>query len=157
MAGPLRAARWVWLTATGAVAAYILGLLPSTLAPMWTGWAWPAQGVFFIVVGALLLATIGVAQWVELRRHVGGAAWWILGTAAAWLVGLAIFLTVATTLWYEGQDRFAAIAVGVGAGILMAVSMATVTGITLAEMLRRQPETTGVGETGSRGRREAAG
>lgn len=135
----IRAARWVWLTAVGAVAAYLLGLLPSTLAPMWTGWAWPAQGLFFLVLGALLLSTIGAAQWVELRRHVADAGWWIVGTAAAWLVALALFLTVATTLWHEGQDRLATIAVGVGAGILMAVSMATVTGITLREMLRRQP------------------
>ncbi|MFE7846319.1 hypothetical protein ACFUTX_14120 [Microbacterium sp. NPDC057407] len=131
---------WVWVavTAAGAVAAYVIGMVPSTLAPVWSTWPWPARALMFVVLGAALLSTIGGAQWLELRRLVRGAGWWVGGTAAAWLVGLAIFLLVAMPLWHEGQSVAVAVAIGLGAGVLMALAMSTVTGLTLAALLRRQ-------------------
>ena len=79
----LRRSSWVALTAAGAVVAYCAGLIPSTFADVWTQWGVPAQALLLTVVAVVLLLSIGTAQWVELRRHVPRAGWWILGTAVA--------------------------------------------------------------------------
>lgn len=126
---------WILLTAGGAVVAYALGLMPSTLAGAWTGWPWPLQALADAVLAGLLLASIGTAQWIELRRHLRAAGWWIAGTAAAWLAGLAAFLGIAMPLWQEGQSPALAIGIGVVAGAVMAVAMSTITGLTLARLL----------------------
>lgn len=88
-------------------------------------------------MGALLLTTIGGAQYLELRHHVSGAARWIGWTAVAWLASLGAFLAIATPLWHPGQSRGAAIAVGVVAGATMAVVQAAITGLGLRRLLAR--------------------
>lgn len=130
----LRRSSWVALTAAGAVVAYCAGLIPSTFADVWTQWGVPAQALLLTVVAVVLLLSIGTAQWVELRRHVPRAGWWILGTAVAWLVALGLFLAIATPLWHEGQSPVVAVLVGVMAGLVMAAAMAAVTGLVLAAL-----------------------
>jgi hypothetical protein len=76
-----------------------------------------------------LLLVLGVAQWWELRRHVPDAVRWIGITAGAWAVALTAFLAVSTPLWHEGQSGLEATAVGVLGGLLMASTMAVVTGL----------------------------
>lgn len=132
----LRVRAWVLLTVIGAVAAYSVGMIPSALSPLWTTWGWPAQAALLAGVALVLLLSIGGAQWLELRRHLWRAGWWIAGTAAAWLVALALFLTIAMPLWHEGQDPGTAILVGVVAGLVMATAMAAVTGVTIQVLLR---------------------
>ncbi len=58
-------------------------------------------------------------------------------TALAWLLGLGVFLAVATPLWRPGQPVPVAVAVGLVAGALMAVVMASVTGLGLVHLLAR--------------------
>lgn len=130
----LRRTVWVGLTVAGALLAYFAGLVPSTFAETWTQWPWPAQAVLLAGVAVVLLLSIGTAQWLELRRHVPRAGWWILGTAAAWLLALGLFLAIATPLWHEGQDAAVAVLVGVCAGFVMATVMATVTGLVLISL-----------------------
>ena len=83
----------------------------------------------------VLLVSIGLAQWFELRRHVPRAWRWIAGSAAAWAVGLGVFMAVATPLWQPGQDLWLTAAIGIGAAVLMAVAMAAVTGLVLVRLL----------------------
>lgn len=130
----LRSRHWIALTAVAAVAAYALGFLITALSG--------AEGLAPVAAmgpaGMLLLSSIGVAQWFELRHHVRNAARWVLWTAAAWLCGLATFLVIATPLWHSGQSVVAAIGVGLLAGLAMATTQAVVTGWGLTRLLRNR-------------------
>ncbi len=131
------ASRWIVATAVAAALAHVLGLLPSAAASSITAWPPAIQVAQGAVLGLLLLVSIGAAQWWELRRHVEGGAIWIGVTALAWLLGLGVFLAVATPLWRPGQPVPVAVAVGLVAGALMAVVMASVTGLGLVHLLAR--------------------
>jgi hypothetical protein len=126
--------RWIAATAAAAVLAYAIGLAPSALAID----TWPtALVVAFAAIGGLaLLASIGTAQWLILRRHVAGAGRWIWATAAAWMVGLAVFLGFAMPLWQPGQPLWLIIAISVAGGLLMAAATSLITGVTLRRLLR---------------------
>lgn len=127
----LRRGRWVALTAGAAVAAYVLGFVLALLGGIGT---WAAI-VAMTAVGAALVATIGVAQTVELHRHVPRAGRWVAWTALAWLIGLAAFLALSMPLWHVGQPLGEAVAVGAAAGMAMALVQAAVTGAGLLRML----------------------
>ena len=128
--------RWIGATAGAAVLAYVLGLLPSTFADRWSGWPPVAAAVAAFLLGTALLASLGTAQWLILRRLVAGAGRWIPGTAAAWLAGLAVFLAFAMPLWQPGQPMVLRVAIGVAGGLLMAATVAAVTGRVLRRILR---------------------
>lgn len=127
--------RWVLLTGAAAAAAWTLGLLPSA-GSGWQAWPAVAQIVAGTIAALALLVSIGFAQWIELREHVARAWRWIAGSAAAWAAGLAVFMAVATPLWQPGQDVWVSAAIGLGAAVLMAVSMALVTGLVMVRLLR---------------------
>jgi hypothetical protein len=132
----LRVRRWVMLTAGAAVAAYVLGTAVA-LAATESGWA---RVVVPALCGALLLSSIGGAQWLELRHHVARATSWIPATAAAWLLALGVFLIIVTPLWHEGQRAWVTVLIGVGAGAVMAFVQAAVTGWWLLRLLPRVRE-----------------
>lgn len=132
----LSAARWIAGTAVAAAIAWFIGLLLSSDPEAWPAWPLGGQIVVGALAAAVLLGSIGFAQWLELRRHVARSGWWVAGTAAAWCVGLSVFLAVATPLWQPGQALWLTLLIGVAAGALMAVSMAVVTGLVLVRMLR---------------------
>ena len=125
---------WVLLTAAAAAVAWTVGLL-SFSSESWQGWPAAAQIVTGTGAAMVLLVSIGLAQWFELRRHVPLAWRWIAGSAAAWAVGLGVFMAVATPLWQPGQDLWLTAAIGIGAAVLMAVAMAAVTGLVLVRLL----------------------
>jgi hypothetical protein len=131
----LRRTAWVLATSAGAALAYVVGMAPSTLgdrleeAPAW------ALAVLGGAGGLVLLASIGTAQWLVLRHALPRAAPWIPATALAWLAGLTVFLVVATPLWRAGQALWLTILVGVGAGLMMAATVAAVTGIAMVWLL----------------------
>lgn len=128
------ARRWVAVTAGAAVLAYAVGLAPSTLAGLWTGWPPGVLIPVAAILGLVLLNSIGVAQWTILRRLVPAAGRWIAVTALAWLGGLAVFFAVSMPLWHPGQALAATIAVGLLAGLLMAATMAAITGLTVRQL-----------------------
>ena len=143
--------RWVLATAGAAAVAYLLALLPSTTATVTAAWPAPVLAVSAVALGLLVLLTIGLAQWSELRRHVNPAAAWIGITALAWLLGLGLFLAVAMPLWHPGQSvPVAVVLVGSFAGALMALVMAAVTGAGLVVLLRgSRGRVTGRGTSGA--------
>jgi hypothetical protein len=74
-------------TAAGAAAAWTIGMLPSTLnAQLLELWS-PMLVALGAVAGMVLLASIGFAQWLVLRRHVDGSGIWVAANALAWIAG----------------------------------------------------------------------
>jgi hypothetical protein len=128
--------RWILLTGAAAAMAWTLSLLPSA-SNAWQGWPLTAQIAAGTTAAIVLLVSIGLGQWIELRQHVPRAWRWIAGNAAAWAAGLGVFMAVATPLWQPGQDIWLSAAIGVGAAVLMAVTMAVVTGLVMVRLLPR--------------------
>ena len=121
--------RFAAATSAAAVLAYAIGMAPSTFHDRLAGAA-PALLWTLACVGAVvLLGSIGTAQWLVLRAARCHAPWWILTTAGGWLAGLAVFLLVATPLWQPGQTPAVIAAIGVLAGLLMALTVAVVTAV----------------------------
>lgn len=95
--GITRRSWWV-ATLAGALAAYVLGFLPSTLmnlaaegsqAPV----AEPPGSIMFLFatgLGAVAGAVLSFAQWLVLRREVRRAGWWIPANMLAWIVGMPV-------------------------------------------------------------------
>jgi hypothetical protein len=92
--------RWGWWRATlvGALVAYGLGYLPSTLmslaqeggAPVA---AEPPRAIVLLLAGGLGMvagAVLSFAQWLEMRKVVRGAGWWMPANMLAWLAGMPI-------------------------------------------------------------------
>ena len=93
--------RFAWWRGTliGALVAYVLGYLPSTLmsmgeattqsAPMQE----PAQWIVLLLaagMGAVGGAVLSFAQWLELRREVKGAGIWVPANMLAWAFGMPV-------------------------------------------------------------------
>ncbi|GGN50523.1 hypothetical protein FHR83_009237 [Actinoplanes campanulatus] len=116
------------MTAAAAVLAYAIGLLPSSATGVWQRWPAAVQASVGVVLGLVLLNSIGVAQWTVLRRLVPQAARWIGWSAVGWLAGLTVFLLFTMPLWHPGQDLAVTIAIGVAGAVLMAATMAAITG-----------------------------
>ena len=136
------ARRWIAATSIAAVIAYALGLAPSTFAATVRTWPPALIAGAGLVIGSALLATIGTAQWLILRHHVGHARRWILTTALAWLAGLGVFLGFAMPLWQPGQSTALIIGIGVAGGLLMAGTTALFTGAALRRLLSRTDRAT---------------
>lgn len=129
--------RWIIGTSLAAAVAWLIGQSAGESGEVIARWPVPAVVAAAAVAGPLLLGAIGFAQWLELRRHLRRSAWWIAGSAAAWLVGLAVFFSVAPPLWQSGQPTPLIVAIGVAGGVLMAVSMAAVSGAVMRGLLRQ--------------------
>jgi hypothetical protein len=93
--------RFSWWLATmiGALIAYVLGYLPSTLmnlgeevseaAPM----VEPPQYVILLLAAGMGLVggtVLSFAQWMVLRRHVTGAGIWVPANMLAWMLGMPV-------------------------------------------------------------------
>lgn len=129
--------RFTGLTAAAAALAWALGMLPVVTVGLWIEWPVALTAVLGLVVGLALLASIGVGQWFELRRHLAGGWIWVLATAAAWCAGLAAFFSIAPPLWTEGQSLPLVLAIGALGAAAMALSMAAITGWAATSLLRR--------------------
>jgi len=93
-------ASWWFATLVGALMAYIMGYMPSTLmslgeqasqaqAPM----AEPAQWLVLLlaaVLGAVGGAVLSFAQWLTMRHKISHASLWIPANMLAWMVGMPI-------------------------------------------------------------------
>lgn len=132
---PTIAARaWLLPTALAAGLAYLLGMTPSTLADL--GASTAAVIAAGLLVSPLLLASIGLAQWTALRRHLPRAGWWVPANAAAWLAGLPLtFIGIA--LVPDGSPIAAYVAAGVVSGWLMGAVVGAITGLALVHLLDR--------------------
>lgn len=126
--------RWTILTSLAGGVAWLLGLAPREFSKTWMVWHPALQLTVGLFVGVALLGSIGCAQWLELRKHLPRSWRWIPGTALAWMVGLLIFLAIATPLWQPGQPPALIALIGATAGMAMAASMAFITGLVIVRL-----------------------
>ncbi len=93
--------RFAWWRGTliGALIAYVLGYLPSTLMSMGEAASQsapveePAQWIVLLLaagMGAIGGAVLSFAQWLELRRAVEGAGIWMPANMLAWAFGMPV-------------------------------------------------------------------
>ncbi len=91
--------RWVVATAVGAAAAWLLGMIPSTLMALSSPPAQPTEASepsqvvqygFAVVMGLVLGLILGTAQWTILRRYSRNAGRWLWANAAAWGLGMPL-------------------------------------------------------------------
>lgn len=90
----------------------------------WTFWLqWLLATALGWLVGLFLLgeagigASVGLAQWLVLRREFTNAGWWILVSAVAWLVGWEII--VDGQLLTPGADLISSLIVGAVMGLVL--------------------------------------
>lgn len=108
----LSAAAWVNATMLGAGVAWLLGMVPSTVAALMA--TAPSSGPapepsamvqygLALLLGAITGPVLGVGQWLVLRRHVTRAGRWIWANALAWALGMVvIFLGMDQVPWSRG-------------------------------------------------------
>lgn len=140
---PARA--WVLATSLAAALAWGIGMLPATLPGL--DWTSPLTWAGAVVGGALLLLTIPTAQAPLLRGHVPHPWRWVPLNVVAW--GTGILWTIAPSPLVDETTSTGGLFLAYGvAGMLMAVTVAVVTGFGLRRMLRRaasSPSTTPTG------------
>jgi len=88
-----------------------------------------------VLAGGLLLASIGFAQWLVLRRHVTGSAVWVVANALAWVAGLAVVFAAIGIA--SGSSPLVVTAFGVAGDLSMGFAVALVTGLFLVRLLDR--------------------
>jgi hypothetical protein len=111
--GPLKALRarsWTVATVIGALVAWPLGMVPSTLAGgLGDGGAPPfsdaLQYLLAAVMGFVLGPVLGIPQWRVLRRFVPHAGRWVLANAAAWAAGMPVIFLAALQGRRSGSSR----------------------------------------------------
>ncbi len=89
-----------WLVAmlAGALSVWLLGIVPSTLMSIGeqssgASSVEPPLVVMMLLGGAMGLVlgvVLAIPQWLVLKKHVEGAAWWIPANSLAWLFGMPI-------------------------------------------------------------------
>ena len=93
--------RRAWWNATviGALLAYVLGYLPSTLMSLRAettqsaAAAEPSQGIVLLLAAGMGLvggALLSFAQWLVLRKQVRGAGLWLPANMLAWMIGMPV-------------------------------------------------------------------
>lgn len=90
------------------------------------------------VAGIAVLLSLGTAQWFVMRNHFPGAHLWVWVNAVAWGAGLMVFTAVTTPLWQPGQPPELIATIGAFGGLLMAATMAAITGTALTQLMRRR-------------------
>ncbi|MFI8974498.1 hypothetical protein ACIGO9_16550 [Nocardia asteroides] len=126
---------WVAATALGALVAWSVAM---ALTRADVVREWPASRAIPVLCtgGAVVIAALGVTQWVVLRRYLTRAGWWIAATALSWAAGLTAFALFTSPLWHQGQPAGEIAAIGIAGGFLMAAVMAAVSGGFLSWLLR---------------------
>lgn len=110
----LSARAWIGASALGAGAAWVLGMIPSTIMGLLSSPSGPVssppaepsrwlQYALALVLGAITGPILGFAQARVLRRHVPRAGRWLWANALAWSLGMvAIFVGMDLLPWGEG-------------------------------------------------------
>jgi hypothetical protein len=128
---------YVGATAAAAALAYAIGMSPAVFAATIPGVPRPVLVVVGLLLAGALLASIGTAQWIVLRRVLPRSASWILTTGGSWAVALLAFATVTTPLWRPGQSVALVVAIGLLGGLVMAAVAAALTGAAVVRLVGR--------------------
>lgn len=136
----LSAAGWIKATVWVAVAGWFAGMLPSTFLtgnsqsgaaaepPLWM------MTLSVVAMGLAAGALFGWAQYRVLRRYVSWARGWIGANALAW--GAGLWWVYLGASWPDGSEPlWCLVALGVGSGLLMGLTVGAVTGLFLVRKL----------------------
>jgi len=129
--------RWISVTAIGALIAWGLSLVPASIGEGIDELPPAALVTGGLVLGGIFLLSIGGLQWLVLREHLPRAGWWVAAVAVAWVAALTTFMAIASPLWQEDQQFWLIAAIGIAAGLAMAVVMAAITGYALVRLTVR--------------------
>jgi hypothetical protein len=141
----IRRGDWWRATTIGALAAYFLGYLPTTIMDLGTEAssaapiAEPPQAVVLLLAAGMGLAggaVLSFAQWLVLRKQVRRAGIWIPVNMLAWMLGMPlIFWGIDLVQPLESKLQIVAIM----AGVLLAVGIivCTVHGLGLVYLARK--------------------
>ncbi|GGU76912.1 hypothetical protein [Lentzea flava] len=131
------APRWIGVTALAAGFAWAVAMLAVDNADRLNTLPLPAVVVLAAISGSGVLLSLGTGQWLVLRHHVRNASGWIWANALAWGAGLVAFAAVTTPLWQPGQPTVVITLIGALGGLVMAATMAAVTGFALTRLVER--------------------
>ncbi len=133
---------WILATTMGAVVGVVLGSGALLLCVMLgLGVSWQSPGIpipgamSFAIAAAVVGASVGLAQWLVLKRHVVRVGGWITASTMSWLMGCTLVgpLIVASHV-FRGLGE-AEVAVGFIAGL--SSSMGLITGYLLDSALHQ--------------------
>lgn len=128
---------WVLASALGAVVAYAIGMLPSSIGDF--SRFSPAQlALGGGTLGAVFLLSMGLPQWLVLRRHLPRAGWWVGANALAWPLGVLVPV-VGMMLVPDGAPAPVWAAVGILSGLLMGLVVGAITGAALDRLRQPRP------------------
>lgn len=141
---------WFLATLVGALLAYVLGYLPSTImslgeqAPAAAGqiapMQEPAQWIVLLLAAGLGLvggAVLSFAQWLVLRKSVPGAGVWIPANMLAWMLGMPIIFW-GIDVAQKGQPVWQAILIMAAVLFAAGAVVGAVHGAFLARLAKRQ-------------------
>ncbi|NUT53888.1 MAG: hypothetical protein HOV94_42350 [Saccharothrix sp.] len=131
----MRAADWIGATALAAGFAWAVVLLAVEYGEQIGRLPVAVLLPTAAVAGMGVLLSIGVGQYLVLRRHVEHASRWVWATAVAWCAGLGVFAAFTTPAWQPGQSTPLVVLIGAAGGLLMAATMAAITGSALLRLL----------------------
>ena len=132
----IRARDWVAATAAGALVAYGIGMLPSTIGDV-SRFSTATLALGGALLAAVFLLSIGAPQWAVLRQALPRAGWWIPANALAWPLGVLVPI-VGMMLVPDGAPTPVWIAVGIASGLLMGLVVGLITGAALDRMRRKK-------------------
>ena len=129
---------WIGATAVAAAFAWAVAMLAVHNGDRLNTLPLAAVLPIAAVTGIAVLLSLGTAQWFVLRHHFPGAHQWVWANAVAWGAGLLVFTAVTTPLWQPGQPAVLIALIGALGGLLMAATMAAVTGAALTRLVGRK-------------------
>jgi hypothetical protein len=135
---------WIKASIIGALTAWLLGMIPSTIAslsaaesqnqtapdiPNWL--IFPLAGAMGLVLGNIL----ALPQWFVLRRHADKAGWWFVANALAWTAGMPIIF-IATTFIDEKTSYLKSAAIILPLVFLAGAVVGAIGGIILVKFIK---------------------
>ncbi|WP_112273723.1 hypothetical protein [Lentzea terrae] len=133
----LSAPHWIGVTALAAGFAWAVALLAVDHSQFLGNLPLPALLALVSIAGIGVLLSLGTGQWLVLRHHVARAHLWVGANAVAWAAGLVVFAAFTTPLWQPGQPAVLIALIGALGGLVMAATMAAITGSALTRLLNR--------------------
>ncbi len=123
---------WVLASSVGLAVGFAVALAVLAAVGLAGGSHFSGGAGALVLFGAVAGASVGIAQWLVLRRHIPGAGWWVLAS----IVGTGAGVAVISTVIGGGEDAVGFAAGGAVGGALYGA----ITGGVLVWLLR-QPVT----------------
>jgi hypothetical protein len=125
--------RWPVVTSVAAAIAWTIGLLPSSIPHI--PWSSPVTWLVAAVLGSALLLSIPTAQYLLLRSAIHTARRWIWVNVSAWSLGICWTFAL-SPLVNASTPLLSLIGIYAVAGLLMATTVAVITGLCWLSWLR---------------------